>query len=156
MKKLSEHFTAEQFVCHCGKCPGSDPERVPMEPKLIHELELMQRLMDRPIEVVSGFRCINRQNELNGNGGSEHIKGNAADITVATYDGFWAYQKLIALCWNNSSFKFVCVHDRYIHVDVGHERQRPRINKSHFDISKTGVTQTDIFEKEYNYREGTA
>lgn len=154
-RKLSEHFYAREFVCHCGKCPGSDPNKVPMEPKLIHELELLQRLLDRPILIVSGFRCANRNKAVGGCTNSEHTKGNAVDISCSTIDGYMAYQKLIALCWNNASFQGVVVHDKYIHVDIGHVRENSRVNCSHFQITKTGVTQTDIFTQDYDYRKGS-
>lgn len=149
-RRLSEHFYARDFCCSCGQCLGSDSSQVPISLSLIHELEVIQNSLDVPIRIISGYRCKNRNHELTGFYDGEHCKGNAADISVDDISSN-DYLKLIYLCWNNSVFSFVSVFDRYIHVDVGHSRSRPRVNKSKYEIKNDGVAVVSVSVKDMDF-----
>lgn len=75
--KLSEHFSEEEFHCHCGKCtfPGVKPE-------LIDLLELIRDHFDTPVHVVSGYRCPAHNATVDGAKLSQHVVGKAADIRL--------------------------------------------------------------------------
>ena len=78
MPKLSEHFTSEEFACHCG-C-GFDQ----VDLQLIEELERIREAFgNRPIEVVSGCRCLKYNRNVGGARNSQHMLGTAADIRIS-------------------------------------------------------------------------
>ena len=75
--KLSEHFDADEFVCHCcGK--GADK----IDPKLIELLERLRALAEAPIHINCGYRCPKHNVEVDGAENSQHMYGTAADICI--------------------------------------------------------------------------
>lgn len=148
-RKLSEHFYGDDFICHCGKCQGSDPNKVPVDGKLVHEIELIQRLMPVRVIILAGYRCSDYNSLLTGKSFSEHTRGNAAHLSVEWGNEFAEshFMRLIGLCWNNNVFRYVCVFPSYIHVDVGHVRSITRENKSDYRISHSEVTIDTVQEK---------
>jgi len=72
--KLSEHFTTEEFACKCG-CGFDTPV-----PELVQALELIRTLLDAPMTVTSGCRCLNHNAAIGGDAHSWHMVGQAADI----------------------------------------------------------------------------
>ena len=76
MAKLSEHFSEEEFMCHCG-CGEKH-----INPKLIELLERIRTATGRPIKIVSGHRCKTYNIKVKGAKDSQHVLGNAADIQI--------------------------------------------------------------------------
>jgi uncharacterized protein YcbK (DUF882 family) len=76
MTKLSEHFSEEEFMCHCG-CGEKH-----INPKLIKLLERIRASFGKPIKIVSGHRCKEYNVKVGGAEHSQHVLGNAADIQV--------------------------------------------------------------------------
>ena len=75
-EKLSAHFHASEFVCPC--CGTGH-----VKPKLIELLEeLRTTLGDNPIHINSAYRCPKHNEEVGGVANSQHVFGNAADITI--------------------------------------------------------------------------
>ena len=74
---MSEHFKESEFTCHCG-CGGCK-----IDPKLIVLLEKIRSLLNRPITILSGYRCEAHNKKVNGKQHSKHMLGQAADIVVA-------------------------------------------------------------------------
>jgi uncharacterized protein YcbK (DUF882 family) len=80
MTKLSEHFSEEEFMCHCG-CGEKH-----INPKLIELLERIRASFGKPITIMSGRRCEAHNTKVKGAKDSQHILGNAADIQVQGVD----------------------------------------------------------------------
>lgn len=76
MAKLSEHFSEEEFMCHCG-CGEKH-----INPKLIELLERIRASFGKSIKIVSGRRCEKHNKECGGKPHSQHLLGNAADIQI--------------------------------------------------------------------------
>jgi len=73
-QRLSEHFSEQEF-----RCPHCNQIKVVME--LIIRLERLRRLMgNRPIYVLSGYRCPVYNARIGGAPRSYHMCGMAADI----------------------------------------------------------------------------
>ena len=79
-----EHFTKEEFRCHCGGryCDGFgglEPDR-----QLLLNLEAVRKKFgDNPITITSGFRCQQYNDSLPGSiHNSKHTKFKAADFFI--------------------------------------------------------------------------
>lgn len=75
--KLSAHFDASEFVCHC--C-GRGAEKI--SPRLIELLEQLRAKVGKPIHINCGYRCPKHNAEVGGVVNSQHIDGTAADIFI--------------------------------------------------------------------------
>lgn len=78
-KKLSGHFSSNEFDCHgCGCCSETT-----INETLVEYLEKIRTHFNKPITITSGFRCATHNRNVNGATGSRHTKGDAADIVVS-------------------------------------------------------------------------
>lgn len=75
-KQLSRNFNAMEFVCHCG----CDESIISFE--LIRCLQKVRNIIELPIIILSGYRCKKHNRKIGGALKSQHLLGNAADITV--------------------------------------------------------------------------
>lgn len=74
--KLTDHFTTQEMECsHCGVCLMRDA--------FMNKLEYLRVKWGRPIMVTSGYRCPDHNRSVGGAKGSQHIKGNAADLDTS-------------------------------------------------------------------------
>lgn len=73
MGDLSPHFSRHEFGCHhCG--------RADVDPHLVSHLERLRAIVDRPLVVVSGYRCPYWNARVGGARASWHLRGKAADL----------------------------------------------------------------------------
>ena len=75
-KKLSEHFSSNEFACRCG-CGACE-----VSPELVTVLEDARAHFNAPLTIVSGRRCIAHNAKVGGAKSSQHLLGTAADIQV--------------------------------------------------------------------------
>lgn len=80
MTKLSNNFSRSEFKCKCGKC---DYDTVDAE--LVTILQEAREYFNTPITITSANRCPTYNRKVGGASKSQHVKGRAADITVAGY-----------------------------------------------------------------------
>ena len=74
-------FRLEEFKCRCcGQLPPVVRENV--EALVEQVLDPVRERLERPIFVNSGYRCQKHNAEVGGVPGSQHVKGEAADIRV--------------------------------------------------------------------------
>lgn len=72
-------FRMEEFACRCcGQLPPFAKENV--EALVAEVLDPLRERLGRPIRVNSGYRCAERNAAVGGATGSQHLKGEAADI----------------------------------------------------------------------------
>jgi hypothetical protein len=73
---ISPHFRASEFACRCCK-------RVKVHRGLLQSLErLRAHYNDRPITIVSGYRCHSHNKKEGGAPFSQHLSGRAADLNL--------------------------------------------------------------------------
>ena len=72
-KIIRTHFTDKEMDCGCG-CEKT------VAPELLVQLESLRALIDKPLPVTSGARCITHNQEVGGKQNSWHLKGLAVDI----------------------------------------------------------------------------
>lgn len=75
MGDLSKNFNKKEFACKC--CGVSKASK-----KLVDGLQELRDLVDRPITIVSGYRCKKHNINVGGATNSQHVLGNAADIKI--------------------------------------------------------------------------
>lgn len=73
MGDLSPHFSRWEFACrHCG--------RLELDFRLVDRLERLRSIRQKPIKIVSGYRCPAHNAAVGGARNSYHIRGQAVDI----------------------------------------------------------------------------
>ena len=97
--QLSEHFTLSEFTksitaARLGISNKPDYEQVLAMKHLCSEvLEPLRRHYGAPIRITSGFRCEALNRAVGGVGNSQHMLGEAADLSVPSEevarDWFW-------------------------------------------------------------------
>lgn len=77
MGDLSPHFSLREFsTCRSGECTGTL-----VDPHLVCVLEQLRSICgDRPLRIVSGYRCHPCNVRVGGADHSQHLVGRAADI----------------------------------------------------------------------------
>jgi len=73
--QLSKNFTLKEFQCPC--CGA-----VKVNPELVRRLQKMRDKLGKPIMINSGYRCADHNKVIGGATKSQHLYGNAADISV--------------------------------------------------------------------------
>lgn len=109
-EQLSKNFKRSEFTCHCG----CEDDRV--RPELIEALQELRNLVNAPIIVTSGFRCIEHNKACGGAKNSQHVYGRAADIHVSGM----SQSTLASLAEKIPAFKNggIGIYKTWVHVDV--------------------------------------
>ena len=119
--QLSEHFWGYEFECRCGCTYGSQEGHVDKD--LIYRLERLRRMLDTPIIITSGCRCLPHNNEEGGAKKSAHLRGTAADLKILPWNGEARFRIIAAavLC----QFPGMGISNSFIHLDVDTFLPRP-------------------------------
>ena len=80
----SRYFREAEFACKCWRCAGRVNTGGGMDWRLIRVLSRIRRRVDKPVVVLSGYRCPAHNAEVGGQPQSLHMASCAADIT---FDG---------------------------------------------------------------------
>lgn len=76
------HFTLQEFECRCGKCQMPPEARKNITVLVGAVLDPLREHYGRPIQVNSGYRCPAHNKAVGGVPNSQHLRGEAADITA--------------------------------------------------------------------------
>ena len=77
--KLSNNFNSTEFDCHGRGCCS----KTLINEELVEYLQKIRDYFGKPIRVTSGYRCQIHNRNIGSGTGSQHTKGNAADIVVS-------------------------------------------------------------------------
>ena len=117
MGDLSAHFDSSEFKDPVtGECK--------MNPSLIIALEALRSIVGRPIHIDSGYRSPGTNESVGGVSHSQHIMGNAADISVEGMDTWQLYVAADQLLAFRHGGVGIYPGENFIHVDVRGERAR--------------------------------
>jgi len=109
---LSANFSKWEFMCKCG-CGEGD-----MDPDLLLWLQDARSIADVPFHINSGYRCKAHNISLGGERDSDHLYGNAADISAKT-----SHKKfVIVTALLDAGFTRMKLYPGHIHVDCGEKR----------------------------------
>lgn len=108
-KALSKHFNESEFQC---KCCGV----VKIDQVLVDKLEQVRVIYNKPMNILSGYRCPHHNAEVGGVDNSYHMKGMAADISCDTNTNRYFLLKAIM----EVGFNRIGIYKQgFIHVDIG-------------------------------------
>ncbi len=139
-----KHFKKEEFECRCW-CGMPAAVLQNLEALVTHVLDPVREKYGRPIMVNSGYRCPEHNREVGGAFHSQHIKGEAADISVpkgtagAGMDVREENLKLAKMIVENGEF------DQLILEDVGKEDLKPKW--VHVSYRRNGGNRHQVLKK---------
>lgn len=110
-KQLTKNFNEEEFACHCCN-------NVIVDMKLVNALQELRDMLNKPIILNCGYRCLKHNIEVGSENTSQHVKGKAADIRV---EGMTP-RELAREAEKIKMFKYggIGIYERknFVHVDV--------------------------------------
>ena len=77
-KQVSAHFKVREFQCHAKS------DTVFISDAQIAVLEKIRAHFGKPVHINSGYRCPALNNAVGGKASSQHLRGEAADITTGS------------------------------------------------------------------------
>ena len=126
-RRLTEHFTEDEFRCRCARCRAYPMAHVPIARELVISLEHLRDMIasyysdargfDPRIFISSGYRCPAHNAMVNGVPDSWHTAGMAADIRHAKLSPLRVAAFARSLDGSHV-FSFVQRGDDYVHVDI--------------------------------------
>ena len=78
-----KYFRKEEFLCRCGKCEMPAEVEANIVALVENVLDPAREKFGKPITVNSGYRCPKYNAAVGGVANSQHMRGEAADITSA-------------------------------------------------------------------------
>lgn len=110
-----EYFNFSEFACRCcGRIPPG--VRGNIEALVDNVLDPARRVFGGPVSVSSGYRCPKHNAEVGGVSGSQHLKGEAADVCCSDNERLAGiierngrYDQLIRYMGENGRVRFVHV-----------------------------------------------
>jgi len=134
---LTEHFKASELQCSC--CG-----QLVIDRQLVYGLEVLRRLLGKPIIITSAYRCMAHNAAVGGVPNSQHVLGKAADIQVPglTPDEVHKVAKWL--------FTGLGLYDNFLHVDV---REGKRAFWSNISYNRK-FTDDDLYDSHKLYNQG--
>jgi len=86
-----------------------------MEALVEHVLDPARRRLGKPIIVNSGFRCPLHNGRVGGVANSQHLRGEAADVSLLAHTRS-SVQELARVIIENGKFDQVIVYPTFVHV----------------------------------------
>lgn len=127
-----KYFNYNEFECRCKRCQKGNSEMgipsggmmgdVPENVKTLVEnvLDPLREKYGKPIRVNSGFRCPNHNLAVGGATGSQHMKGEAADVAPLELVSDSKIQdeltKLVEIIKENGKWDQMIIYPTFVHV----------------------------------------
>ena len=114
-------FKEKEFACKCcGQLPPLARENVKALVSVV--LDPVREKLGMPVVVNSGYRCEKHNKDVGGVRNSQHLRGEAADVTCADLP------RLKALIIENGKFDQLITYPTFLHVSYkrtgGNRHQR--------------------------------
>jgi uncharacterized protein YcbK (DUF882 family) len=106
---ITENFKLEEFYCSCCKTVGA-LGRIEL---LAAKLELLRAVWNKPMVIVSGYRCSKYNEKCGGAKKSRHMHSDAADIRI---EGITPEE--VAKAADLLGFDGIGVYPTFTHVDL--------------------------------------
>ncbi|OFY39603.1 MAG: hypothetical protein A2Z69_00210 [Bacteroidetes bacterium RBG_13_44_24] len=114
--RITENFDEFEFSCLCG-CGFNI-----IDPRLVNRLQVVRDIVNIPIKIHSGCRCVNHNDDVGGENGSLHLLGLAADWSLEDGDSLLKKlcEKLIGN-WSGGFHYYELLN--FVHTDIGKRRR---------------------------------
>ena len=141
MIRLTPHFTLQELTfSQTATRKGID--NTP-EPKILDNLfilangmEDVRNLLNAPVHISSGYRCIELNDLLGSKRTSQHTQGLACDFTSNAYGT--PSDVVLAIVSSNIPYDQVILEfDKWVHISFPADKEKPR--QQAFVINKSGV-----------------
>jgi hypothetical protein len=109
-EKIMKHFTEKEFRCKCCGSVGSPQTAANIKALVNVVLDPTREKLGKPIVVNSGYRCQKHNLEVGGVKNSQHMVGEAADITCADVP------RLKQIIVENGKFDQLIDYGTFLHV----------------------------------------
>lgn len=107
-----KYFKFEEFRCKC--CGGLPPDAQENIRALVEAvLDPARERYGGPVTVNSGFRCPKHNKEVGGVANSQHMRGEAADITAGSTQ---ANKELKRIIKENGKYDQLIEYPNFLHV----------------------------------------
>lgn len=124
-----KYFKMKEFECRDG-CVMPASARENIEALVDNVLDPLREAYGKPIGVNSGYRCAKHNREVGGVPASQHMLGEAADISAGSMQ---ANERLVRIIKEQGAFDQMIVYGTFVHVSykrIG--RNRKQIIYKHF------------------------
>lgn len=111
-RRISPHFYEHEFAC---KCCGQTGDKKQLQ-ILVARLEMLRSKFNKPIKVISGYRCPSHNTSVKGAKRSQHMLSQAADIVIKDVDP----KRVGKLA--HGIFNGIGIYDHFTHVDTRAKR----------------------------------
>ena len=115
-------FKEKELSCRCcGQLPPLI--RGNIEALVENVLDPLRERYGKPIIVNSGYRCAKHNKAVGGASNSQHMVGEAADITAGSPEG---NEKLLKILLESKNFDQLIIYPKFLHVSwkrVGQNRR---------------------------------
>ena len=130
-----KNFRIKEFVCHCG-CEMPPEARQNIEALVANVLDPVREAYGKPIYVNSGYRCEKHNKAVGGVPKSQHMLGQAADISLrlTAYGLQDELMKLARIIVAQDRFDQLIIYPTFLHVSY----KRSGVNR-HKVLRKTAT-----------------
>ena len=130
-----KNFRIQEFVCHCG-CEMPAEARQNIEALVANVLDPVREAYGKPIYVNSGYRCEKHNKAVGGVPRSQHMLGQAADISLrlTAYSLQDELMKLAKIIKEQGRFDQLIIYPTFLHVSY----RRSGVNR-HKVLRKTAT-----------------
>lgn len=111
-RRITPHFYEHEFACKCCGQVGDKKQLMILATKL----EQLRSKFNKPIRVISGYRCQNHNDKVDGAKRSQHLLSQAADIMI---EGFTS-ARIAKMA--HGIFNGIGLYDTFTHVDTRQKR----------------------------------
>lgn len=113
-----KYFRTKEFECKCGQCSMPSEVQANIEALVNNVLDPLREAYGKPIYVNSGYRCEKHNKAVGGVPKSQHMRGEAADISLplTAYGLQDELMKLAKLIVQQGRFDQLIIYPTFLHV----------------------------------------
>lgn len=139
-----KNFRIQEFVCRCG-CEMPAEARQNIEALVANVLDPVRDEYGKPIYVNSGYRCEKHNKAVGGVPRSQHLVGQAADISLrlTAYSLQDELMRLARIIVQQGRFDQLILYPTFLHVSF-----KRNGNNRHRVLKKTSTGYAEISHRE--------
>jgi uncharacterized protein YcbK (DUF882 family) len=123
--QLTKNFSLKEFACHDG---SDTPKDVVLRlQKVAIQLQVLRDFLEKPININSGYRNEVYNASIGGVKNSQHVLGNASDISVKGLTPEEVKEALEMLISSGHILQGgIGIYNSFVHYDIGYNGKKRR------------------------------